>query len=250
MTAVLYAIPASHPCAVVERALQLKDMPYRRVELIPVAHKLPQRLRFGASSVPGVAFDDGARVSGSRAILRQLDQRVREPALLPADEPARAAVERAEEWGDLVLQPVARRIVWSTLRRAPGAVASYLEGARLPLPAAVARAIAPLMPRLAQRVNGATEAATRADLLVLPSHLARVDGWIADGVLGGEAVNAADLQIAASLRLLLTLSDVAPVVDAHPAGALARRVFADYPGRVAAGALPPGWVPESENGGQ
>jgi hypothetical protein len=59
----------------------------------------------------------------------------------------RAAVERAEEWGDHVLQPLARRVVWSTLRRAPGAVASYLEGARLPLPAPVARAIAPLMPQ-------------------------------------------------------------------------------------------------------
>jgi hypothetical protein len=47
----------------------------------------------------------------------------------------------------------------------------------------------------------------------------------------------------------LTIEDVAPVVDARP-GALARRVFADYPGRVAAGALPPAWVPASENGGQ
>jgi hypothetical protein len=28
MTAVLYAVPASHPCAVVERPLQLKDVPY------------------------------------------------------------------------------------------------------------------------------------------------------------------------------------------------------------------------------
>jgi hypothetical protein len=37
MTAVLYAIPASHPCAAVERALQLKQIPYRRSELIPVA---------------------------------------------------------------------------------------------------------------------------------------------------------------------------------------------------------------------
>jgi glutathione S-transferase len=250
MTAVLYAIPASHPCAVVERALQLKDMPYRRVDLVPVAHKLSQRLRFGASTVPGVAFDDGARVSGSRAILRELDGRVPEPALLPVDGPARAAVERAEEWGDVVFQAVARRIVWSTLRRAPGAVASYLEGARPPLPAPVARTIAPFMPRLAQRVNGATDAATRTDLLGADAHLARVDRWIAEGVLGGETLNAADLQIASSLRLLLTLDDVAPMVDAHPAGALARRVFAEYPGRVAAGALPPGWVPAPENGGQ
>jgi len=35
MTAVLYAVPASHPCAAVERALQLKQVAYRRVEMIP-----------------------------------------------------------------------------------------------------------------------------------------------------------------------------------------------------------------------
>jgi glutathione S-transferase len=249
MTAVLYAIPASHPCAVVERALQLKDVPYRRVELIPVVHKLPQRLRFGATSVPGVAFDDRRRVIGSRAILRVLDERAPEPALLPADRQARARVERAEEWGDQVLQPLARRIVWATLRRAPAAVMSYSDGAKLPVPAPAARLSAPLVARMAQRVNGATDAAVRADLIALPSHLARVDGWVAEGVLGGEAVNAADLQIGSSLRLLLTLEDVAPVVDGHAAGALARHVFAEYPGGVRADVLPREWLAASANSG-
>jgi glutathione S-transferase len=242
MTAVLYATPASHPCAAVERALQLKAMPYRRVELIPVAHKLPQRLRFGAFSVPGVAFGDGACVSGSRAILRELDRRVPEPPLLPSGA-SRGDVERAEEWGDEVLQPLARRVVWAALRRTPGAVVSYGEGAKLPVPPLAVRLSAPLVAWSAATVNRATDPAVRADLLALPGHLARVDGWLAEGVLGGEALNAADLQIASSLRLVLTLDDVAPVIDARPAGALARRVFPDYPGRVAAGVLPAGWVP-------
>ena len=249
MTAVLYAIPASHPCAVVERALQLKDVPYRRVELIPVLHKLPQRLRFGAASVPGVAFDDGRRVSGSRAILRVLDERAPEPALLPAEPQARARVERAEEWGDQVLQPLARRIVWAALRRAPNEVMRYSDGAKLPVPVPAARLSAPLVARMARRLNGATDAAVRADLIALPSHLARVDEWVAEGVLGGEAINAADLQIASSLRLLLTLEDVAPVVDGHAAGALARRVFPDYPGGVRADVLPREWLAASANGG-
>ena len=250
MAAVLYAFPASHPSAAVERALQLKGMPYRRVELIPVAHKLPQRLRFGTSSVPGVAFDDGKRVSGSRAILRELEQRMPEPALLPSDRDARARVERAEEWGDQVLQPVARRVVWAGLRRATGAVMSYSAGAKLPVPAPAARLTAPLVAWMAARVNGANDAAVRADLLALPTHLARIDAWIEDGTLGGDAINAADLQICSSLRLLQTLEDVTGVVDAHPAGALARRVFAEYPGCVPVGALPPEWLPAPANGGQ
>jgi len=243
MTAVLYAIPASHPCAAVERALQIKRVPYRRVEMIPGVHALQQRARFGAGSVPGIEFDDGTRVVGSRPIVRALEERVAEPALLPGDRDLRARVERAEEWGDQVLQPIARRVIWAALRRAPGAIESYTEGARLPVPRVVARTSAPLVARTSQWRYGAGDPAVRADLLALPSHLGRVDRWAEDGTLGGEAPNAADLEIGASLALLMTIGDVAPLVEPRPAAELARRWFADYPGAVAARTLPEGWVP-------
>jgi glutathione S-transferase len=246
MTAVLYAIPASHPCAVAERALQLKRMPYRRVELIPVAHRLTQRARFGAGSVPAVKFEDGQRVVGSRPILRALEERVASPPLLPAGDEARARVERAEEWGDQVLQPLARRVGWATVRRAPSAIESYFEGAELPIPRAVALAIAPYVARLAAALNGAGDGAVRADLIGLRgTHLPRVERWIEDGTLGGESANAADLQIGASLRLLLTIEDLRPLVDGGAAAELARRWFPEYAGVVPAGALPAAWV----NGG-
>jgi glutathione S-transferase len=243
MTAVLYALPASHPCAATERALQLKRIPYRRVELIPVAHKLPQRIRFGAGSVPGVEFSDGARSVGSRPIVRELERRVAEPSMLPADGDERARVERAEEWGDQVLQALVRRVVWAALRRAPGAIQTYTEGAKLPVPGPVARLSSPLVARLAGRVNGAGDPMVRADLLALPAHLDRVDGWVADGTLGGEQANAADLQIGAGLRLLLTVEDVRPLLDRRAAAELARRWFPAYPGVTPAGTLPAGWVP-------
>jgi glutathione S-transferase len=244
MTAVLYAIPASHPCAVVERALQLKAVSYRRVELIPVLHRPVQRLRFKAGSVPGIEWADGERVTGSRTILRALEARVPAPPLLPPPGEERTAVERAEEWGDQVLQPLARRVVWAAIRRRPGTIMRYTEGAQLPVPRWGARASAPLVAWMAARLNGATDnPVVRADLLSLPGHLDRIDAWIARGVIGGETVNVADLQIASSLRLLQTVADVAPLVDARPAGALARRVFAAYPGGVPAGTLPAGWVP-------
>ena len=35
----------------------------------------------------------------------------------------------------------------------------------------------------------------RADIAALPGQLDRVDGWIADGLIGGDEPNAADLQI-------------------------------------------------------
>jgi hypothetical protein len=51
---------------------------------------------------------------------------------------------RAETWGDEVLQPLVRRLVWAALMRAPRAMESYSEGADLPVPTAIAR---PGLPR-------------------------------------------------------------------------------------------------------
>src|SRR5215216_4091111 len=221
MAAVLYAFPASHPCAAAERALQLKALPYRRVDMLPGIYPALQRARFGARTVPGVEFEDGTRVVGSRPILRALEERAPEPALLPADGDLRARVERAEEWGDQVLQPLARRLIWAALRRSPASVPSYAEGARLPVPRALARASAPLTALWGQARN-----------------LDRADRWIAGGTLGGVEPNAADLQIGASLALLLTVGDLRPLLDARPAAHLARRWFPDYPGAVPGGTLP------------
>jgi len=237
MTAVLYAIPASHPCAAVERALQLKGVPYRRVDMIPVVHRLPQRLRFGAVSVPGVAFDDGERALGSRRIVRALEQRVADPPLLPADKELRARVERAEEWGEQVLQPLVRRVIWAALRRAPRAMRSYSDGVRLPVPRPLRTLVAPPLALAAGWLNDADDASVRADLIALSTHLDRVDRWIADGTLGAARPNAADLQIGASLRLLVTVEDVRPRVDERPAGTLARRWFPSFPGQAPAGTL-------------
>jgi glutathione S-transferase len=71
--------------------------------------------------------------------------------------------------------------------------------------------------------------------------LQRIDDWIAEGVLGGGQPNAADLQIATSLRLLMTLDDVRPAIEARPCGEVASRVVPDFPGQVPA-VLPAAWL--------
>jgi len=243
MDAVLYAIPASHPCAAVGRALELKGIPFRRVELIPAVHRVEVRLRLGAPTVPAIRFADGERMCGSREIMRALDERVPEPPLLPrGDEEARASALRAEEWGDEVLQSLARRVIWAALRRAPGHVMGYTAGADLPVPRPVARLSAPLVARLAARLNRASDANVRADLLALPAHLDRVDRWIRAGVLPVDPPGAATLQIGAGVRLLLTVGDVREAIDARPAGAMARAAFPDYPGATPTGVLPRAWL--------
>jgi len=242
VSATLYAIPASHPCACVEAALRLKAIPYERVDLLPVVAKLLQQARFGGHTVPGLILD-GRRLLGSRPIIRALEAHTPEPRLLPADSKERKSVELAEEWGDEVLQPLARRLIWGALKREPSAVASYSEGADLPVPDFMARLSAPVVAQAASHFNGATDPSVRADLLHLGHHLSRIERWIEHGVMGGERPNAADLQVGSGLRLLLTIEDLAPIIDASPAGALARRWYPDYPGRVPAGALPAQWLP-------
>jgi glutathione S-transferase len=244
MATKLYVIHGSHPCRAVERALQLKGIAYTTAEYVPPMHVPIQRLRFGARTVPSIRFEDGETLSGSRPIMRRLEERRPEPSLYPADAAARAQADEAERWGDEVFQPVARRILWQGFSRDSRAMAGYQEGSKLPaLPMPLLRALAPGVTFLERRLNGADEATVRADLLALPAQLDRIDAWIAEGVLGSDPPGAADLQIAATLRLILTVADVRPLIDARPAGALARRVFPDHPGEVPAGTFPAAWLP-------
>ena len=91
------------------------------------------------------------------------------------------------------------------------------------------------------RINEATDDRVREDLAALPGMLQRVDDWIAEGVLGGDELNAADLQIGTSVRLLMTLQDLRDAIAGRPAGELATRVASDYPGD-APPILPAAWL--------
>jgi glutathione S-transferase len=62
-------------------------------------------------------------------------------------------------------------------------------------------------------------------------------------VIGGEQPNAADLQIGATLRMLLNLGDLRPLLEGSAGERIARDLFAEYPGEIPAGAFPAGWVP-------
>jgi glutathione S-transferase len=223
--------------------MDMKAVSYKVVEFPPPLHAALQRMRFGARTVPGLVLESGEKLSGSRTIMRRLDEIAPTPPLFPADAAARAEVERAEEWGDQVWQPLARRLVWQTLTRAPQAMVTYQDGSRLPrLPAPAVRALAPLVNGAERRLNRADEDRVRADLRALPGHLDRIDGWLADGVLGADAVNAADLQIATTSRLMLTLGDLAPLFAGRPAEAHARGLFPDWAGSTPVGVFPAGWL--------
>jgi glutathione S-transferase len=241
MKASLYVIPGSHPSRTAQLILDRKRIPYKRVDLMPVISKPAVRaLRFPGSTVPALRLD-GRRIQGSREISRELDRLRPEPPLFPSDPALRSTVERAEQWGEEELQPPVRRITWNVLRRDRSPLRSYAEGAKLGIPIGLAvRTAAPIV-ALAARLNAATDENVRADLAALPGMLQRIDDWITEGVLGAEQLNAADYQIAASLRLLITLDDLRPAIEPRPAGALALRVVPDFPGRAPA-VLPAAWL--------
>ena len=229
----LYVIPASHPSLAAALMLDHKGIPYERVDMIPGPLKQAQLrvMGFPRDTVPALSFED-EKVQGTREISRALDRRRPEPPLFPADPDARAAVEEAERWGDEVLQSMPRRIIWNGLGRDHSSLPSYSEGANLPVPAPIAaRTGAPVI-AMAKRRNNAGDDAVRADLAELPAALDHVDKLIADGVIGGEEPNAADFQIAPSLRLMLTMEDLRPAVESRPAGQLAMRLIPDFPGAL------------------
>jgi glutathione S-transferase len=240
----LYVLPGSHPCAAIEAALKLKSIQYSRVDLLPMSQVLAGPLLYGGTTVPGIRIGR-EKLVGSRPIMRRLDEIAPEPPLLPAPgEESYARVLEAERWGDEVLQSVPRRLIDAAFLREPAAMESYASDAKLPLPRAMLRPALPLTARLMAMKNGARDEAARGDLAALPRQLERIDGWIAEGLLGGSAPNAADLQIGSTIRLLLSIGDLRPLIGGRPCEQLIR-YFPPIAGEVPAGVLPATWLPNA-----
>ncbi|HEY1277232.1 MAG TPA: hypothetical protein VGF25_20160 [Thermoleophilaceae bacterium] len=221
--------------------LERKGVEVRRIDLVAAVHRLVVRAAgFPGITVPAVRLE-GVRLQGTGRIARALDALVPEPRLVPADAAARAEVERAEGWADEVYQAAARRLAWATIKRDRSSVGSFLEGARLGIPTGLAARTAAPVIFLSARLNRANDAAVRRDLAALPGWLDRIDGWLAEGVLGGREPNVADYQVATSTRLLMAMDDVRPSIEDRPAGRHALRLVPTFPGRVPP-VLPQSWL--------
>jgi glutathione S-transferase len=211
--------------------LERKGIHYKRVDLIPVISKAIVRAKlFPGATVPALKLD-GRRIQGSTEIAHELDRIQPEPALFPADPEKRAKVEQAEAWGD-EFQQKPRRLSWWAFKRDRAPMASYSEGARLGVPVGIAVKTGGPIVATAARLNGSTDANVRADLTTLRPDLDRIDAWIADGVIGGPEPNAADFQLAPSIRLLMSFDDLRPYIESRPCGGLATRIVPDFPGRT------------------
>jgi glutathione S-transferase len=242
----LYVIPGSHPCRSAILMLEHKQVPYRRVDVITLTHPFVVRLRgFDAGgekrvagnqrprplragdkygTVPALAAG-GQRISTNRQIARFLDDRHPAPPLFPADPGERRAVEEAEAWANETFQMAARRIALAWAVRDPSAMSRATADGRMGYllyrRALMRRLIIP-------RIGRSVFAVDRADpdlLAELPPLLDRIDAWIADGVLGGAQLNAADFMVAPSLALILYRPDVLPLLEGRPALELVDRLL-------------------------
>ena len=192
-------------------------------------------------------FGDGEKISARARSCAALDELVAGARrCYPADPAARARVEEAEQWGDEVLAAGARGgCAGPRLRRSPQA----MDELRRRLEAAGCRspccALAPSSTRVERRLNKAA-----------PSRRARRPRGAARAPRPGRrldrrrrarrrAANAADLQIAPSVRLLLTIGDVRPLLAGAPRPTLALRLSRGTADRLPAGALPVYWLPSS-----
>lgn len=234
----LHVLPPSHPCMTATAALALKGLEHERVELMPGPHVEEMQKIYGEgnSTVPGLLVD-GEPVHGSRPILARLEELAPEPSLYPAE--IAEEVREAERWGDEELQDLGRRLPFGALHFRPEAMGTLADAGPLDPPGTD---FAMKYIRASWKYHGITAERLASDLAGLPEKIDHIDSLAADGIIGGEQPNAADLQIGATVRVLLLVGDLLPLLEGRTGEKIARRWFPDYPGHVPAGAFPAGWV--------
>lgn len=220
----------------VAAALELKGLEYERIDF-PHTERLERMQEIygeGRATVPGATID-GEPVHGSRAIMARLEQLAPEPQLYPSE-----AVREAERWGDEELQDLGRCLPWGAMYFRPEAMGSFAGGDPLDPPGTD---FAIKFVRATWRYHHITAVRIHEDLAGLPAKIRHIEQLAHDGVIGGEQPNAADLQIGATIRVLLPLADLRPLLSDTTAERIAMTLFPNYPGEVPSGAYPAGWVP-------
>lgn len=225
----LYGFGISNPSNTARLMLAFKGVDAKWVELLPGIHPLLLRaLGFKRGTVPTMRLD-GRKIEGSLEIAQALEALVPEPSLYPADAEKRRAVEEAERWGEAELQMVPRRLFRWTFAHDNDSRARLARDLGLPLPGLVGWLNMPVARTMAARVD-ADAAHAEAVLRTLPATLDHVDRLIADGVIGDpDAPNAADFQIAPSIRALAGFAELQSLLAGRPCDALARRLLPRHP---------------------
>jgi len=235
----LHLLPQSHPCLTVREALRLKGADFEEVVMETGAHAAEMERLYGAgnATVPGLMIGEEA-IHGSTGILWRLEQEFPEPPLYP--EPNAERIREVELWADRELQDLGRWLPFGALHFRPESLGTFAGAGPLD-PAGTDFAIQFL--RRAWKYHDLSAVKLADAIARVPGILAEIESRAEDGLVDGPEPNAADLQIGSTVRVLMTVGDLGPLLGGTAAERIARRYFPEYPGSIPPGAFPPDWVP-------
>ena len=110
----LYQFPISHYCEKARWALELKELPYRKVNLLPGPHAKKAKKIAGNSKLP-ILQHGKESIQGSSEIITYLDQSFSRRSLTPEDPQEKKLAEAWESYADREIGPAVRLLSYSTL---------------------------------------------------------------------------------------------------------------------------------------
>jgi glutathione S-transferase len=238
-TLTLHVLPPSHPCRTVTAALERKGLAFELVTLTPG----PTPRRWRRSTARGTRPCRGCSWTTSGSTGRRRSS----PGSRSSRRSRRSTLSRTRTAS---ARPSCGATASSRTSAAGCRGARCTSGprrwARSP---AASRSIrpAPTSPCATSARRGSTTAITAEQLAATsracPPSSTTSTRSCADGRARRRRAQRRRPADRATLRVLLTVGDVRPLLDGRPCAEIARRWFADYDGDVPAGAFPSGWVP-------
>jgi glutathione S-transferase len=245
---VLWHIPISHYNEKARWALDYKGVAHVRREPPPGIHTLFAFAMTRRSSRFPILRIDGRTIFDSTRIIEELERRVPEPPLYPADPAERERALRLEDELDESLAPDVRRFIFHHLFGDPEQVVRALSVDEPGLKQRFLRVTGPVLrPAMSRRYQVSADRAQSAEANIfanLDRIAAELDG---SDYLVGDRFTVADLTAAALLAPLLKpaefpypgpafVGELAAVRDraiTHPAGAWALEMYARHRGSSA-----------------
>jgi len=235
----LHLLPQSHPCLTARKALKIKGVEFEEVVLETGAHADEMERLYGPGrrTVPGLMVGKDA-IHGSTEILWRLEQEFPEPSLYP--EPYSGQIRELELWADRELQDLGRWLPFGALHFRPESMGTFAGAGTLD-PAGTDFAIQ--FVRRSWKYHDLSAVKLADAISRLPGLLAEIEAGAKAGLVDGPEPSAADLQIGSTVRILMTVGDLGPLLEGTAAERIARKYFPDYPGDIPAGAFPSDWMP-------
>jgi len=161
--------------------LELKRVPYRRTEYVPVSGEKEHERRTGIPTAP-VLIADGDVVGDSDRAVEWVEARYPTPALLPTDPRRRMQVRAWEHLGTEVIAPFGRLLTIGRLK---------------------ARDIQPLADRFAEKYHWSQSAEARAEAVLRTLLIDLAGGVEQSQYLVGDTFSRADLTVATMISPLI-----------------------------------------------